>query len=248
MQKVAVARRILQLLDLTSLNDDDTAQTVITLCDKADTPFGPVAAVCVWPQFVKTAAERLAGSSLRIASVANFPDGHPDPEPAKKQTMQIIRDGGDEVDVVFPWRNCLDGDFDSGSHLVSGCKSRCGNAVKLKVILETGELLDDAIIYRASRVAIDAGADFIKTSTGKSRVSATLPAARTMLRAIGDAGGGCGLKVSGGIKTLDDARDYLELAEVMMGADWISPESFRFGASGLLDALLRELEKSNADL
>ena len=237
-----IARRALTLLDLTSLNDDDTEQTIIDLCDKAETPFGHVAAVCVYSQFVATAARELADSPVKIASVANFPLGSPDPEPPKKQTMQIIRDGGDEVDVVFPWRNFLDGDEVSGSEIVSGCKARCGNSVQLKVILESGGIADPEKVYRASRIAIDAGADFLKTSTGKIPQGASLEAAQQMLRAIVDSESSCGLKISGGVKTLDHATAYLALADDIMGPDWATPATFRIGASSLQAELMDVLQ------
>lgn len=226
------------LLDLTSLNDDDTSETLHRLCRRALTPYGPVAAVCVMPALVSEAARLLANSAVRIASVANFPSGAADVETAKKQTMQLIRDGAQEVDVVFPWRNFLDADYDVCEELISGCKARCGNTHTLKVILETGELQDDHQIYRASRLAIDAGADFIKTSTGKTPHGATPAAARAMLTAIRDAGAMCGLKVSGGVRTLEQAQAYISLAENLMGEDWVSPANFRIGASSLLDDLL----------
>lgn len=226
------------LLDLTSLSDSDTADTVRRVCQRAVTPYGQVAAVCVMPAFVSLAADLLATSPVRIASVANFPLGAPDPEKAKKETMQLIRDGAHEVDVVFPWRNFLDADYDVCEALISGCKARCGNTHTLKVILETGELGDDHHIYRASRLAIDAGADFVKTSTGKTPSGATTAAARAMLTAIRDSGKVCGLKVSGGIRTLEQAQAYISLAENLMGEDWVSPANFRIGASALLDDLL----------
>lgn len=241
MSSAEVAQRALKLLDLTSLNDDDNEQVIVDLCSRASTKFGQVAAVCVYPDFVKIAARELAGSSVKIASVANFPLGYPDPEPAKKQTMQIIRDGGEEVDVVFPWRNFLDGDLDSGSEMVSGCKARCGDGVKLKVILETGGIADEQKIYQASRIALDAGADFLKTSTGKIPECATPNAARQMLQAIVDSGSECGLKISGGVKSVADAAVYLALADEMMGVDWVTADTFRFGASSLMDQLLDAL-------
>lgn len=242
MNNKQIAQRALSLLDLTSLNDDDCDEVIKSLCERASTEYGSVAAVCVWPKFVAQAVDLLQGTDIKVAAVANFPEGYPDPEKPKKETMQIIAAGGTEVDVVFPWRNLLDGDVESGSEVVSGCKSRCGNNVTLKVILESGELADEALIYKAARIAIDSGADFIKTSTGKTARSASLPAAKAMLRAIADSGMPCGLKVSGGVKTIEAANAYMSLADDIMGEAWVSPKTFRIGASGLLDTLVQELK------
>ena len=243
MNNKQIAQRALALLDLTSLNDDDTDEVIISLCERAVTEYGSVAAVCVWPKFVALAVSQLRGSGVGVAAVANFPEGYPDPEKPKKETMQIMAAGGTEVDVVFPWRNLLDGDGESGSEVVSGVKTRCGNNVALKVILESGELEDEAMIYKAARIAIDSGADFIKTSTGKTARSATLPAARVMLQAIADSGASCGFKVSGGVKTIEDANAYMRLADEIMGEAWVSSKTFRIGASGILDTLVQELGK-----
>ncbi len=241
MNNKQIAGRALSLLDLTSLNDDDNEEVIKSLCKRASTEYGSVAAVCVWPKFVALAVDLLQGTDIQVAAVANFPEGYPDPEKPKKETMQIVAAGGTEVDVVFPWKNLLDGDGDSGSDLVSGCKTRCGDNVLLKVILESGELEDEAIIYKAARIAIDSGADFVKTSTGKTANSASLQAARAMLTAIADSKAACGFKVSGGVKTIEDANSYMTLADEIMGIGWVSPKTFRIGASGLLDTLIKEL-------
>jgi deoxyribose-phosphate aldolase len=185
----------------------------------------------------------LDGSAVKVVAVANFPAGRPDPEPVKKEIMKIISDGGAEIDVVFPWRNWLDGDKIAGDDFITGCKTRCGNKVLLKVILETGEFSDSKEIYRASRMAIEAGADFLKTSTGKTPRSANPIAVGAMLDAIKDsASTDCGIKISGGIKTLDEALVYQQLAEQTMGAEWIDARHFRIGASALHAHLLDILD------
>ncbi|HBR96218.1 MAG TPA: deoxyribose-phosphate aldolase [Gammaproteobacteria bacterium] len=242
MPLIETAHHVLALLDLTRLDVSDSPEQMRQFCQTAMTDYGPVAAVCIDPECVAVASEVLAGQPVNIASVANFPQGWPDPERAKKEIMQIARDGGDEVDVVFPWRNALDGDLNAGADLVSGCKSRCGNQITLKVILETGELQDAALIYRASRVALDAGADFIKTSTGKRDQGATLSAAEAMLRAIADHGDG-GIKISGGVKTVAEADAYLSVIRQTLGADWISAKTVRIGASGLLNDVMTVLHQ-----
>ncbi len=238
----ARARQALSLLDLTSLNDTDTGATIEKLCGRAVTPHGAVAAVCVWPRFVGLAKTRLTGTGVKVAAVANFPMGTADIAGAAREAAAIVASGGDEVDVVFPYNAWLNGDRRSGGELVAACKSACGGKAILKVILETGCLRDMEQIAAASRAAIDAGADFIKTSTGKAAISATPDSARTMLRVIKASGRACGFKAAGGIRDAATAAAYLDLAVGIMGESWISPATFRFGASGVLNDLLAVIE------
>ncbi|MCI0509309.1 deoxyribose-phosphate aldolase [Chromohalobacter marismortui] len=240
-----IARQALALMDLTSLNDDDDSARIQALCRRADTPVGHPAALCLYPAFIEDAQRELDALGLiqrvRIATVTNFPDGAPNAERAARETRLAVAAGADEVDVVFPYRALLDGAPDVGRLLVEACREACGGAT-LKVILETGELQDPTLIRQAAEIAIAAGADFIKTSTGKVAVNATLEAAEIMLETIRDSGRDVGFKAAGGIRTSEDAKAYLELAARIMGEAWISPAHFRFGASGLLDALLATLE------
>ena len=239
------AARILGLLDLTSLGEADQPATVERLCARTRWPAGRVAAVCVWPRFVPLCRARLAGSGVRVATVANFPAGDPDIDGALRETRAAIAQGAEEVDLVFPYGAWLAGRRGLGRDLVAACKEACGD-LPLKVILETGRLVSAENIAAASRDAIEAGADFLKTSTGKIEISATLAAAETMLRAIRDSGRRVGFKAAGGIRTADQAIAYLALAEGILGVDWASPATFRFGASGLLDDLLERLSAGDA--
>jgi deoxyribose-phosphate aldolase len=241
----AAALRALAALDLTDLSDAATEAGLDSLCARAVTPHGAVAAVCVWPRFVARARLRLAGTSVRIATVANFPAGGEDIAATRAEIARNAADGADEIDVVLPWRAMREGREGDARRLVDAARAATGGRA-LKVILETGELADAASIARTARLAIDAGADFIKTSTGKTPVSATPQAAETMLRAIKKSGRPVGFKASGGVRTLDDAQLYLALADRIMGADWARPAHFRIGASGLLDALLVELGGARA--
>lgn len=240
-----IARQALALMDLTSLNDDDDSARIQTLCRRANTPEGYPAALCLYPAFIEDAQRELDALGLthriRIATVTNFPEGASNAERAARETRRAVASGADEVDVVFPYRALLDGAPDVGRLLVEACREACGGAT-LKVILETGELQDPTLIRQAADIAIAAGADFIKTSTGKVAVNATLEAAEIMLGAIRDSGRDVGFKAAGGIRTTEDAKAYLELAARIMGDDWATPVHFRFGASGLLDALLATLE------
>ena len=237
----------IQLMDLTTLNDDDTEQKVIDLFRKSVSPAGKTAAICIYPQFIpaaKQALRELKSTDILIATVTNFPHGNSDVEVAVSETKNAVALGADEVDVVFPYRAFLAGDRAIGAELVKACKEVCGERVILKVILETGEIKEPALIKEASLIAIAAGADFIKTSTGKVPVNATLEAATMMFEAIKETGGKCGFKAAGGVKSASDVADYLAIAQKALSSDWICPEHFRFGASSLLDNLLHALGKS----
>ena len=177
------AQLALQLMDLTTLNDNDTDASVIALCQQAKTAVGSTAAVCVYPRFVPIARKTLrqiGAENVRIATVTNFPHGNDDIEIAVAETRAAVAYGADEVDVVFPYKALMTGDQTVGFELVKACKAACGEAVLLKVIIESGELKTLELIRLASEIAIDAGADFIKTSTGKVPVNATLEAAKLM--------------------------------------------------------------------
>jgi deoxyribose-phosphate aldolase len=237
----AVARRALPLVDLTSLNDDDTEETIAELCRKAVSPAGPVAAVCIYPRFVAQARKALTGTAVRVATVANFPHGGNDAGAARAEAEQGLDDGADEIDVVLPFTAYAAGDRDTAMAVVDACRQACGTRGRLKVILETGKLETPSLIRSAAADALGHGADFVKTSTGKIPVGATPDAARAMMQAIRDRGGRAGFKASGGVKTVADAALYLGLADEILGKDYAGPDRFRFGASSLLDNLLAAL-------
>ena len=225
------ARRALACMDLTSLNDADTGADIERLCARAVGPHGHVAAVCVWPRLAAH-ARRLLPPQVAVAAVANFPHGGSDIAAAVADTRAIVEAGAQEVDVVLPWR-----DLDAAPALLAAVRRACPG-LRLKVILETGELADPAAIRQACRIALEAGADFLKTSTGKVRVNATPEAARLLLQAIADdpaARHRVGFKPAGGIRTVADATRYMALVTEILGAEAVNPQRFRIGASGLLD-------------
>lgn len=236
-----LAERALRLLDLTSLGEIDDDAAVAALCNRALAAPAPVAAVCIWPRFVTLARGLLEHSGIRVAAVANFPAGGDDIAAAVTETEDIVNNGADEVDLVMPYTRWLGGDRAVARDMIAACKRACGEHVLLKVILETGRLGSRDAIYAASRDAIAAGADFIKTSTGKVEVSATLEAAEAMLQAVKESGQDVGFKAAGGIRDTETAGQYLDLADRVMGTGWADPRHFRFGASGLLDDLLAVL-------
>jgi deoxyribose-phosphate aldolase len=237
-----VARRALPLVDLTELSDACDDDAVDRLCARAVTPHGPVAAVCVWPRFVAQAREALGkGAKVRVATVINFPAGGEHVLHAVSEVELVASEGAHEIDLVMPYRAFAEGRADRAARMIRAVRE-AARARLLKVILETGMLREPGLIRRAADLAIAEGADFVKTSTGKVDVNATPEAAREMLAAIRASGKKVGLKPSGGIRTVADARLYLDLADEAMGPAWVSPATFRFGASGLLDALLAALD------
>ncbi|MHA3757854.1 deoxyribose-phosphate aldolase [Yersinia enterocolitica] len=248
------AKRALSLMDLTTLNDDDTDDKVIALCHQAKSPAGNTAAICIYPRFIPIAHKTLREQGtpeIRIATVTNFPHGNDDIAIALAETRAAIAYGADEVDVVFPYRALMAGNDKVGFELVKQCKEACADAnVLLKVIIETGELKQEHLIRQASEIAINAGADFIKTSTGKVPVNATLESAGIMMRTIRDLGVAktVGFKPAGGVRTAEDAAQFLQLADQLMGEGWADARHFRFGASSLLGSLLTTLgHQSNSN-
>ncbi|EAS42946.1 2-deoxyribose-5-phosphate aldolase [Photobacterium profundum] len=241
----AAALRALKLMDLTTLNDDDTDEKVIALCKNAKTAVGNTAAVCIYPRFIPAAKKQLREQGtpeVRIATVTNFPHGNDDIEIAVAETKAAVAYGADEVDVVFPYRALIAGNSEVGFELVKQCKAACGD-ILLKVIIETGELKTEALIKQASELSIKAGADFIKTSTGKVPVNATPEAAEIMLTVIKDmdVAKTVGFKPAGGVRTAEDAQAFLAMADRILGGDWADNMHYRFGASSLLANLLHTL-------
>ncbi len=240
----------IRMVDLTTLEGADTPGKVRTLCAKARRPdptdpsCPAVAAVCVYPSMVATAAEELRGSGIHVASVATaFPSGQAPLEIKLEDTRAAVGAGADEIDMVINR-----GAFLSGSYLrvydeIVAVKQACGSA-HLKVILETGELVTYDNVRRASWLAMLAGADFIKTSTGKVTPAATLPVTLVMVEAVRDfrdaTGRQIGVKPAGGIRTSKDAIKYLVMVNETAGDGWLSPDWFRFGASTLLNDLLMQ--------
>ena len=237
-----VARIALACLDLTSLNDNDGDAEVIALCRRAAGAHGTPAALCVWPQLAATAVAHTP-AGVRVAAVANFPDGSIDVQRAVADTARIVHAGAHEVDVVLPYRALLAGDDAACGTLLRAVRDAC-DGLTLKVILETGELPDVQWMQRAARLALAEGADFLKTSSGKTAVSATPEAARALLEAIAAnprARTSVGFKAAGGIRTVADAARYIELVDELLGPDALTPARFRIGASALLNDIERVL-------
>lgn len=242
------AQKTLSLIDLTSLNDNDTDLNIEALCKKTQTSFGSVPAICIYSRYIPLARSLLKthNPSVKIATVTNFPHGSSDLDLALYETSLAIKRGADEVDIVFPYHYLKNGDTAIGHTMVSEAKKICGNKV-LKVIIESGELKTPELIKQASEISIQAGADFIKTSTGKVAINATLAATEIMLTAIKASGKACGFKAAGGIRDVKEAAKYLDLTAQIMGDAWINANNFRFGASGLLTDVLNVLSGKNSN-
>lgn len=226
-----------QLMDLTSLNTDDTAVTIHALVTSIKPNLGIPAAVCVYSEFVDDAKLALAQrelSHIKVATVTNFPTGNNPLSDVLNETLIAIERGADEIDLVLPYQALINGDADTALQYVRASKELCPEHVQLKVIIESGELKTSALIKQATELAIAGGADFVKTSTGKVAVNATLDATAVILRTIKASERRVGFKAAGGVKTVDDASDYLQLATDIMGESYLNPSTFRFGASSLL--------------
>jgi deoxyribose-phosphate aldolase len=251
--KVWGLKTIISMIDLTTLEGKDTRGKVWALCQKAMRPdpsdheIPHVAAVCVYPALVPFVKQALKGSDVKVASVATgFPSGQTFIEIKVEETQQAVAAGADEIDMVIDRGAFLSGDYQKVFDQIAEVKEACGPA-HLKVILETGELANYDQVRKASLIAMFAGGDFIKTSTGKAPTNATLPVTLVMLEAIRDfhhlTGKRIGMKPAGGIGNSKLALAYLVLLYETMGPEWMTPDLFRFGASSLLNDLLMQIRK-----
>ena len=235
-----LAMRVFSCIDNTTLNGTDNEEHVAAFC-RHTLELGKVAAVCVYPRFVAVTKKTLENSDIKVASVAGaFPHGQLPIHLKVEEVKYAIGEGADEIDMVLSRGALLAGEENIVRDEVSVMKEACQGKT-LKVILETGELLSSTLIEKASQLAIDGGADFIKTSTGKIGVGATLEAAETMLNVIAQnvkkSGKKIGFKAAGGISTPEEALAYAELAKKILGDDFINNQTFRIGASRLTDRL-----------
>ncbi|MHC4975000.1 MAG: deoxyribose-phosphate aldolase [Planctomycetota bacterium] len=251
--KEAGLRMALSMVDLTTLEGKDSEEKVRSLCVKAlqpdvnDDTLPHVAAVCVYPTMVEIAVDELKGTGVNVASVATgFPSGQYPLEVRLDDTRRAVDAGADEIDMVISRGSFLAGWRDEVADEIAQIKDACAKA-HLKVILETGELETYDLVREASDLAIDAGADFIKTSTGKVSPAATMGVTLVMLEAVRDhylrTGVKIGVKPAGGIRTAKQSLHYLVMVKETLGDDWLTPELFRFGASSLTNDLLLQLGK-----
>jgi deoxyribose-phosphate aldolase len=252
--------RAIECIDLTTLAGDDTEGRVERLCAKARNPIRAdlktalgldgydltTGAVCVYPEMVATAVKALDGSGVPVASVATgFPAGLTPMRERLAEIAYAVGEGADEIDIVISRRHVLTGNWTALYDEMRRMRETCGDA-HVKAILATGELKTLSNVYKASMVCMMAGADFVKTSTGMEAVNATLPVSLIMVRSVRDymdeTGFMCGFKPAGGIRTAKDALSWLFLIKEELGAPWLKPDLFRFGASSLLGDIERQLE------
>jgi deoxyribose-phosphate aldolase len=251
--KMQALELAIRMIDLTTLEGQDTPGKVAALCSKAmrpdpvDPSIPPVAAICVYPNLVATAKSRLEGSGVKVASVATaFPSGQSPTEIKVAEARAVVELGADEVDMVIDRGAFLSGRYAKVYDEIVRIKEASGDA-HLKVILETGELGTYDNVRRASLLAMAAGADFIKTSTGKISPAATLPVTLCMMEAARDVftetGRVVGIKPAGGIRAAKQAVQYLVVLHETLGPEWLTPDLFRFGASSLLNDVLMQIRK-----
>jgi len=256
--KVAALRLAMSMIDLTTLEGKDSEGKVRQMCHKAMHPHDAmpgvpqVAAVCVYPTMVAIAKKALKGSKIKVASVSTaFPSGLAPLQVKLDDTRFAVNEGADEIDMVISRGKFLEGEYDFVFDEIAAIKEACGDA-HLKVILETGELSTLDNVRKASDIAILAGADFIKTSTGKVQPAATMPVTLVMLEAIRDyyyaTGKMIGMKPAGGIATSKLALHYLVMVNETLGAAWLNPDWFRFGASKLANDILMQLVKEETGI
>jgi deoxyribose-phosphate aldolase len=254
--KLQAIKMAVSMIDLTTLEGKDSKGKVHAMCRKAVKPlenddFVPhVAAVCVYPSMIKYAKEIVSGTGVKVASVASsFPAGQSPLKIRLDEVKKAVSEGADEVDMVISRGEFLSGKYEYTFKEISNIKQACGD-VHLKVILETGELETYDNVRKASFIAMMAGADFIKTSTGKVQPAATLPVTLVMLEAIRDfywkTGKIIGMKPAGGIRNTKEAISYLVLVKETLDDKWLTPDLFRFGASSLLNDLLMQYKKQKS--
>lgn len=234
------AAELISLIDHTRLEEQDSADAVGQFCKQAINPLGNCAAICVYPQYILIAKEALKNSSIKIASVANFPQGGRDFSACLKEMQFIIHQGADEIDIVLPYEELMRGNNFFVLEFLKACRRYSENKT-LKIIIESG-LLNPEQIKQACEMIIAAEIEFIKTSTGKVKIGATPEAVKIILETIKNSKAETGLKISGGVRTVEDAENYITLIENIMGKNWISPEKFRLGSSKLLNSTLEQAE------
>jgi deoxyribose-phosphate aldolase len=240
-----VCQFAISLIDNTSLNLDDTEEAITQLLNSSLSIEPHTASICIYPKFIKFAKSKYP--EFRVATVVNFPKGEDKEEDVIALTKQAVVDGADEIDMVVNYKSIIENKTKGlieAKKLIEAVRQVCPEPVLLKVIIESGELKTEDLIESTSNIAIEAGADFIKTSTGKVPINATIETAQIMIKCIKQfhyhypkSTRIIGFKPAGGVKTVEQTRQFLELAQSIMGDNWLSQRTFRFGASSLLKVL-----------
>ena len=228
---------IIKLIDLTTLNPTDTDDTVKELCLQTNTKYGNVAAICIYKEFMQIANDTLIKpQNIQKATVINFASGDNPLKSTLNELEYCLKNNATEIDLVLPYKQLINKNIQFVENYVKIIRKSC--PITLKVIIESGELKNKDNIVLATKIAIDNGTNFVKTSTGKVPINATLEDSEIILKTIKKYNHKCGFKAAGGIKTYDDAIQYISLASEILGANYINPQTFRFGVSSLLTNLL----------
>lgn len=228
--------QLISLIDITSLNDKDTPTHITQLCEQANTRLGPVAAICIYPQFITQAQQALKKTSLQIATVANFPTGKAPLPTVLTSIDSALQDGATEIDVVMPYHHLQHNQMDEIKGFLQACRTATTGNI-LKVIIESSAL-SATHVEIATKLVADSGADFVKTSTGKSNGGATRQAVTLICNTLQALQAPTGIKISGGIRTIEDAETLLSVVRERYGETWITPQHVRIGASQLLTQLV----------
>ena len=241
---------MIRCLDLTSLEGQETEADILKLCQKAETSIGRVAAICIYPQFLNFAKAHVP-TRVKLATVINFPNGSGSDREVLAEVKAALALGAEELDVVIPYHEVLQGHVHHSVELIEKVAA-IAEGRSIKVILETGMIADARLIFRVSELLLGHGADFLKTSTGKVPIGATEEAVQAMLKALAlhaqKTGNIKGLKVSGGVRTVAQAKHFMDLAETYFGASYLVPKTFRLGASSLLDRIVAEITPSENEV
>lgn len=242
MRDFEMAQKLISCLDLTSLNKNDNETSITKLCQKAQTAYGKVAAVCVYTKFIPQVQTLLEGSGIKIATVVNFPEGGTDLKTLTEEIKKAVAFNADEIDAVLPYPEFINGNTEICRRFMDTvCKESNGRTIK--IILESGAFPHISMLKDACRLCLEYNINFLKTSTGKTEISATVDAANAILEVIRETPRNVGFKASGGIKTFEQARRYFVLSQSILDENWPTPQHFRIGASSLFDDLIKTIKK-----
>ena len=233
---------LINLIDATCLDDHATQENIIQLCQLVQSAPTRVASICVYPTWISVVKNYFIDNPQTITTVINFPKVTHDTQTMQKQITTAIKSGADEIDIVFPYET-----FDSNKpqatiDFLHGAKKACGDHI-LKVIIESGQASSINWIEKATHCVVESGADFVKTSTGKTPIGATPEAVKAIAYALQEADRPCGLKISGGVRTIEQAATYIQIVESILGKSFITPSWLRFGASSLLETCIQHIGK-----
>jgi deoxyribose-phosphate aldolase len=234
----------MSLIDATCLDEQAAEETILNLCQLVKSAPTRVASICVYPKWISVVKKYFEQGKMTITTVINFPKVTLDSQTMQRQIKAAIEDGADEIDIVFPYETFDLNKPQATMNFLQSAKAACGDHI-LKVIIESGEAPSIEWIEKATHCVVESGADFVKTSTGKTPIGATPEAVKAIAYALQEADRPCGLKISGGVRTIEQANNYLHIVESILGKSFITPSWLRFGASSLLDICIQRVGEEN---